>query len=64
MYLYFEHKYKNCALYLTHRTCDIDIDLLTAIGFSPGGSTHPHTNNTHNNTNNNRITQIQPSVEE
>jgi len=25
MYLYFEHKYENCALYLSHRTCDIDI---------------------------------------
>jgi len=26
--------------------------LLTAIGLSPGGSTHLHTNNTQNNTNN------------
>ena len=26
------------------------IYLLTAIGLSPGGSTHLHTNNTHNNT--------------
>jgi hypothetical protein len=29
------------------------IYLLTAIGLSPGGSTHLHTNNTQNNTNNN-----------
>jgi len=28
------------------------IYLLTAIGVSPGGSTHLHTNNTQNNTNN------------
>jgi hypothetical protein len=28
------------------------IYLLTAIGLSPGGSTHLHTNNTQNNTNN------------
>jgi hypothetical protein len=34
------------------------IYLLTAIGLSPGGSTHLHTNNTQNNTNNNRKTQI------
>ena len=27
---------------------------LTAIGLSPGGSTHLHTNNTQNNTNNNQ----------
>ena len=40
------------------------IYLLTAIGFSPGGSTHLHTSNTQNNTNNNRITQIQTNVEE
>jgi len=32
---------------------DIMIYLLTAIGLSPGGSTHLHTNNTQNNTNNN-----------
>ena len=38
--------------------------LLTAIGLSPGGSTHLHTNNTYNNTNNNRTTQIQINVEE
>jgi hypothetical protein len=31
---------------------DIIIYLLTAIGLSPGGSTHLHTNNTDNNTNN------------
>jgi len=40
------------------------IYLLTAIGLSPGGSTHLHTNNTQNNTNNNRTTQIQNNVEE
>jgi hypothetical protein len=40
------------------------IYLLTAIGLSPGGSTHLHTNNTQNNTNNNRTTQIQANVEE
>jgi hypothetical protein len=34
------------------------IYLLTAIGLSPGGSTHLHTNNTQNNTNKNRTTQI------
>ena len=34
------------------------IYLLTAIGLSPGGSTHLHTNNRQNNTNNNRTTQI------
>jgi hypothetical protein len=31
---------------------------------SPGGSTHLHTKNTHNNTNNNRTTQITNNVEE
>ena len=40
------------------------IYLLTAIGLSPGGSTHLHTNNTQNNTNNNLTTQIQTNVEE
>jgi len=40
------------------------IYLLTAIGLSPSGSTHLHTNNTQNNTNNNRTTQIQANVEE
>ena len=38
------------------------IYLLTAIGLSPGGSTHLHTNNTYN-TNNNRTTQITTNVE-
>jgi hypothetical protein len=38
--------------------------LLTAIGLSPRGSTHLHTNSTHNNTNNNRTTQITNNVEE
>jgi hypothetical protein len=32
------------------------IYLLTAVGLSPGGSTHLHSNNTQNNTNNNRTT--------
>ena len=41
----------------------IFIYLLTAIGLSPGDSTHLHTNNTQNNTNNNRITQITTNVE-
>jgi len=40
------------------------IYLLTAIGLSPGGSAHLHTNNTQNNTNNNWTTQIQANVEE
>ena len=40
------------------------IYLLTAIGLSAGGSTHLHTNNTENNTNNNRKTQIANNVEE
>jgi hypothetical protein len=34
------------------------IYLLTAAGLSPGGSTHLHTSNTQNNTNNYRTTQI------
>jgi hypothetical protein len=38
--------------------------LLTAVGLSPGGSTHLHTNNAQNNTNNNRTTQITTNVEE
>jgi hypothetical protein len=40
------------------------IYLLTAIGLSPSGSTHLHTNNTQNNTNNNWTTQIQTNAEE
>jgi len=40
------------------------IYLLTATGLSPGGSTHLHTNNIQNNTNNNRTTQITTNVEE
>jgi hypothetical protein len=40
------------------------IYLLTATGLSPGGSTHLHTNNTQNNTNNNRTPQITSNVEE
>jgi len=40
------------------------IYLLTAIGLSPDGSTHLHTNNTQNNTNNNGTTQITNNVEE
>jgi hypothetical protein len=38
--------------------------LLTAIGLSPGGSTHLHTNSTQNNTNNYRTTQITTNVED
>jgi hypothetical protein len=38
--------------------------LLTAIRLSPGGSKHLHTNNTQNNTNNNRTTQVKNNVEE
>jgi len=40
------------------------IYLLTAVGLPPGGSTHLHTNNTQNNTNNNGTTQITINVEE
>ena len=40
------------------------IYLLTGIGLSPGDSTHLHTNNTQNNTNNSRTTQIPTNVEE
>jgi hypothetical protein len=40
------------------------IYLLDAIGLSPGGSTHLHTNNTQSNTNNNQTTQMQTNVEE
>jgi hypothetical protein len=45
-------------IYLLYTQYDM-IYLLTAIGLSPGGSTHLHTNNTQNNTNNNQTTQIQ-----
>jgi hypothetical protein len=44
-------------------TCDMT-NLLTAIRLPPGGGIHLHTNNTQNNTNNNRTTQIQTNVEE
>jgi len=40
------------------------IYLLTAIGLSPGGSAHLHTNNIWNNINNNRTTQITINMEE
>jgi len=40
------------------------IYLLTATGLSPGGSTHLHTDNTENNTNNKRTTQITTNVQE
>jgi len=40
------------------------IYLLTAIGLSPGGSTHLHTNSIENNRNNNRTTQVTNNVEE
>jgi hypothetical protein len=46
------------------RAREILIYLLTAIGLSPGGSTHLHTNNTQNNTNNNGTKQITTNVEE
>ena len=47
------------------RCCElILIYLLTAIGLSPGGSMHLHTDNTRNNTNNNRKTQITTNVGE
>ena len=36
----------------------IYVDLLTAIGLSPGGSTHLHTNSTQNNTNNNLFGRV------
>jgi hypothetical protein len=52
----YELKINNLQLYLIY--------LLTAIGLSPGGSTHLHTNNIQNNTNNNRTTQITTNVEE
>jgi len=42
----------------------IYIYILTVIGLSPGGSKHLRTNNTQNNTNNNRKTQITNNVEE
>jgi len=38
--------------------------LSTAIWLSPGGSTHLQTDNTQNNTNNKRTTQITTNVEE
>jgi hypothetical protein len=40
------------------------IYLLTAIELSSGGSTHLHTNNTQNDTNNNGTTQITTNVKE
>jgi hypothetical protein len=40
------------------------IYLLTAIGLSSDGSTHLHTNNTQNNTNDNQTTQIATNVQE
>jgi hypothetical protein len=50
-------------IFLPQKRYDM-IYLLTAIWLSPGGSTHLHTNNTQNNTNNNGTTQIQTNVEE
>jgi len=49
---------------LFHRDYLDMIYLLTAVGLSPGGSTHLHTNNTYNNTTNNQTTQITTNVEE
>jgi hypothetical protein len=44
---------KKCiVLFRTFKSGNM-IYLLTAVVFSPGGSTHLHTNNTQNNTNNN-----------
>jgi hypothetical protein len=40
------------------------IYLLTAVGLSPGGSTHLYTNNTQNNTKNSETAQITTNVEE
>ena len=40
------------------------IYLLTAVGLSPGGSTHLHTTRTQNNANSNRTKQITSNVEE
>jgi len=37
---------------------EIKLYLLTAIGLSPGGSTHLHTNNTQNNTNTNQCGRV------
>jgi hypothetical protein len=57
--------YNMVRLYHFQTICCYDmIYLLTAIGLSPGGSTHLHTHNTQNNTNNNRTTQITNDVEE
>jgi hypothetical protein len=47
---------RNCKMgILTNAAYDM-IYLLTAIGLSPGGSTHLHTNTTQKNTNNNQTT--------
>jgi hypothetical protein len=55
----------NVAICLLNYTASNNIIyLLTAVGLSPGGSTHLHTNNRENNTNNNRTTQITNNVEE
>jgi len=42
-----------CHIFVSFTLTFDMIYLLTAIGLSPGGSTHLHTNNTQNNTNNN-----------
>jgi hypothetical protein len=53
-YDYYNYNYYYwCLLYI-----DIDIYLLTAIGLTPGGSTHLHINNTQNITINNKTTRI------
>jgi hypothetical protein len=49
--------------HIPHKKYDM-IYLLNIVGLSPGGSTHIHTNNTQNNTNNNRTIQIKTRVEE
>jgi len=43
---------------------DMMIYLLTAVGLSPGGSSHLYANNTWNNTYNKRTIQITTNVEE
>jgi hypothetical protein len=59
IYIYVYQKWLKVCTGIKHM-----IYLLTAIGLSPGGSTHLHTNSTQNNTNNNRTTQITTNLEE
>ena len=55
---------RSAVYYLLTCMSVVLIYLLTAIGLSHGGSTHLHTNNTQNNANNNRTTQVTANVEE